>query len=151
MINAVRRKFRRISSIELDASLYRKTAIRFARYGHIFILQGDSGQVLPEILAGIGGPCLFWLDAHWSGVTARGDCETPVVKEVAAILDHHERSTLCWSTTLAASRARMATRHANNCGIPSSPNARIGPWRSRTTSSAPTPLQHELRQRGERL
>ncbi len=65
---------------------------RFARYGHIFILHGDSGQVLPEILAGITGPCLFWLDAHCSGgVTARGDCETPVVKEVAAILDHDER------------------------------------------------------------
>lgn len=91
MIDAVRRKFRRILSIELDASLYRRAAARFARYGHISILQGDSGQVLPELLGGISGPCLFWLDAHCSGGVTAGTAETPVVKEVAAILDHHER------------------------------------------------------------
>jgi hypothetical protein len=90
MVDAVRREFRRIWSIELDRKLYRRAAARFERHGHISILEGDSGKLLPEILTGIAGPCLFWLDAHHSGgVTARGDRETPVVQEVAAILDHH--------------------------------------------------------------
>ncbi len=89
MVDAVKRKFRRIWSIELDASLYRKAATRFARYDHIFILHGDSGQVLPEILAGIGGPCLFWLDAHYSGPgTAKGNLDTPIMDELQFILNH---------------------------------------------------------------
>jgi hypothetical protein len=44
---------------------------------------------MPELLSGIKEPCLFWLDAHYSGgVTGQADSETPIVKEIKSILAH---------------------------------------------------------------
>jgi hypothetical protein len=55
----------------------------------VTILEGDSGVLLPDVLAERQEPCLFWLDGHYSaGVTARGDLETPILKELDAILSH---------------------------------------------------------------
>jgi hypothetical protein len=35
----------------------------------------------------VSGPCLFWLDGHFSaGVTARGDVDTPIVAELDSVL-----------------------------------------------------------------
>ncbi len=89
MIDATKHVFRRIYSIELDEALYRRARRRFARFGHISIHHGDSGEVLRRLLATIDKPCLFWLDAHHSGVlTARGTLDTPIVAEVSHIFQH---------------------------------------------------------------
>jgi hypothetical protein len=89
MLEAVRWDFDRIYSIELDNTLFTAAVARFARSQHIAILQGDSGSLLPQLLSSLHEPCLFWLDAHYSGgVTARGEQETPVVTEVSHILRH---------------------------------------------------------------
>jgi hypothetical protein len=89
MVFATRNSFRCIFSIELDQVLYEQARMRFALMPQITILQGDSSQVLPELLSKINTPCLFWLDAHHSGGgTARGALETPVVQEVKSILNH---------------------------------------------------------------
>jgi hypothetical protein len=43
--------------------------------------------VLPQIVAGLKKPALFWLDGHYSGdQTARGNLDTPVSQELQAIL-----------------------------------------------------------------
>lgn len=56
-------------------------------------MHGDSGKILPEILASLNKPCLFWLDAHYSdGITAKGDVETPIVSELEAIFNHSIQS-----------------------------------------------------------
>lgn len=87
MVFAVRSIFRTILSIELDEDLYRKAKARFAHFGHIHIMSGDSGRVLPKILPGINQRCLFWLDAHYSGgVSARGNTDTPIMEELQHIL-----------------------------------------------------------------
>jgi hypothetical protein len=89
MVNATKRRFKQIYSIELEPVLYKRAATKFSRYGHITILQGDSGQGLPKILSHIYSPCLFWLDAHYSGgITAKGNLETPIVLELEHILSH---------------------------------------------------------------
>ena len=89
MVEATRKIFDKIYSIELDTDLYRKARRRFSRFGHITIVQGDSGKVLPEILEWVNSPCLFWLDAHYSeGITAKGDLETPIMQEMQSILNH---------------------------------------------------------------
>ncbi len=89
MVNACRRTFDRIVSIELDDILFEEARRRFARYSHVSILHGDSGQLLQEILPTIAKPCLFWLDGHYCGtVTARGRVETPILHELSAILSH---------------------------------------------------------------
>lgn len=78
-----------IYSIELDDTHYRNARQRFFGYSNIHILQGQSGEVLPKVLKEISKPCLFWLDAHWSGgSTARGELETPIMQEMKCILNH---------------------------------------------------------------
>lgn len=89
MIDATRDTFGRIYSIELDGALYRRARKKYRRFDHISVFNGNSSQVLGDVLAAIREPCLFWLDAHHSGVlTARGELESPIVQEVGQILRH---------------------------------------------------------------
>lgn len=89
MIDAVINTFSRIISIEYDEKLAERAKNRYSSHSHITIFQGDSGKILREIMSGINEPCLFWLDAHYSGgVTAQADSETPVVQEIKVILEH---------------------------------------------------------------
>ncbi len=89
MVHASRGEFRRIFSVELDRRLYGRAKEKFARFPHISIIHGDSGEVLPDILATITEPCLFWLDGHYSGgITAKGRSETPIMQELHHILNH---------------------------------------------------------------
>ena len=89
MIDAVLNLFPKIISIEFDLKLAQRAKNKYSSMRHVTILQGDSGTLLPELLSGIKEPCLFWLDAHYSGgVTGQADSETPIVKEIKAILEH---------------------------------------------------------------
>jgi hypothetical protein len=90
MVYATRNSFTRIISIELDRKLYGRAKRRFSKFSHIVIEWGDSSTVLADLLGTINQPCLFWLDAHYSGgITTKGLLETPVVQELELILDHH--------------------------------------------------------------
>jgi hypothetical protein len=87
MVYASRGVFDKIFSIELDDSLYARAVRRFSGFSHITIFHGDSGTLLPGLLDTIQGPCLFWLDAHYSGgITAKGVSETPIMQEMQLIL-----------------------------------------------------------------
>jgi hypothetical protein len=89
MVRAMRRHFDELHSIELDDALFRRAARRFARFPNVHLLHGDSGKLLPRVLERIESPALFWLDAHWSGgITARGDTDTPIMRELEAVLSH---------------------------------------------------------------
>lgn len=89
MIDATKDVFTKSFSIELDQKLYEQAKQRFCGDKSISIIQGDSGEVLPDILAGIDIPCLFWLDGHYSGdITARGGVDTPIMEELEHILNH---------------------------------------------------------------
>ena len=89
MVDATKDTFNRIFSIELDEALYEHEKKKFSKFAHISIVQGDSGELLPVILADITQPCLFWLDGHCSsGITAKGELETPITQEPHYILAH---------------------------------------------------------------
>lgn len=89
MVDATRDTFGRIFSIELDDALYERARKKFSKFDYISIVQGDSGEVLPVILADIKQPCLFWLDGHYSGGdTAKGRLETPILQELHCVLTH---------------------------------------------------------------
>ncbi len=91
-VEAVKRDFRRIYTIELDPQLAARARQRFARDGHVTVLQGDSARVLSTVLARLTEPALFWLDGHYSGPgTARGSRDTPILEELDAILAHPVR------------------------------------------------------------
>jgi hypothetical protein len=79
--------FYELISIELSDEYYVKAIERFKTSPNIKIVHGDSGERLPEILKTIKEPCIFWLDGHYSsGNTARGEIDTPIYKEISAIL-----------------------------------------------------------------
>ncbi len=89
MVYAVMPHIQEIYSIELDETYCRNAQKRFAGYPNIHIIQGQSGTVLPKILSTIEKPCLFWLDAHYSGgSTAKGETNTPIRQEMECILKH---------------------------------------------------------------
>ena len=89
MIDAVRSRFDRIVSIELDPAWHARAIERFRSDSRVTLLLGDSGVILPEVLAGLTQPALFWLDAHYSGpAAARGALDSPIVRELEAIRAH---------------------------------------------------------------
>ena len=89
MVGAVKYNFKRIYSIELSHELYENARKKFSKHKHISIVNGDSAEVLPEILKYVKEPCLFWLDGHYSGGnTAKGKKETPIMEELKQICAH---------------------------------------------------------------
>jgi hypothetical protein len=88
-IYALKSRFKKLYSIELSPELAATAQHRFRSSPHIQILQGNSGQLLPQLLSGISQPCLLWLDGHYSGgITAQGDLDTPILKEMRTIFNH---------------------------------------------------------------
>jgi hypothetical protein len=77
------------TSIELSRDLYEIACGRFETCKNVRLLQGDSGQRLPELLKEINKPTLFWLDGHYSsGITECGETHTPISTELKALLSH---------------------------------------------------------------
>lgn len=87
MVEAMKRDFDEIYSVELGQDLYENAKRRFASEPHVKLLQGDSGVVIKQIVDGLDRPALFWLDGHYSGgITAQGEKDTPIYEELAHIL-----------------------------------------------------------------
>lgn len=82
MINVQKRRFREIYSIELDDWLAARAKRKFGKERHIHLFHGDSGKILPTIVAQLREPALFWLDAHW------GDISAPIREELECIYHH---------------------------------------------------------------
>ena len=92
MVEAMRHRFDRIISIEVDTSLAVQAKLRFRGEDHIEIVCGDSGVAMPEMLAGMKGEGIFWLDGHYSGgITSKGSQETPVGSELRHIFAHGKK------------------------------------------------------------
>ena len=85
MISAMLPLMEEIYSIERDDWNYQRARRKFAGNSKVHMVQGESGQTMPRVLAGIRQPCLFWLDAH------NFDKETPIREELRAIVEHGVR------------------------------------------------------------
>lgn len=94
MVNACKKAFKTIVSIELSPQLQQENAERFSRFPGIRIIHGDGAKILPGLLKEIEPPCLFWLDGHFTPASrsARGDIETPIMQELDAIFEHPHES-----------------------------------------------------------
>ena len=88
MVEAQKKIFQKIFSIELEIDLANKAIKRFHNDKNVTIVQGDSGKVLPKILSDMNEPAIFWLDGHYSaGITAKGEKECPIFEELDAIFN----------------------------------------------------------------
>jgi hypothetical protein len=92
MIDAMNTLFNELHTIELSSEYFNKAQIKFKNNPKITVYNGDSGNLLPEILKKIQLPILFWLDGHYSGdQTAKADVDTPIIKEIDAISSYKHR------------------------------------------------------------
>lgn len=90
---AARNNFKLIYSMELSSFLFRIAKQVLADCDNVTLLQGDSGAILPRILASVSEQCVFWLDAHYSGgIASMGACETQISNELQAIAAHRVRN-----------------------------------------------------------
>ncbi len=90
MVAAMKGRFDRVYSIEWAPALAERATRKFARYPHVRIFCGDSRAVMPEVLALLEGPALFWLDAGyygWVGIRTK-DNEQRLSAELEMILSH---------------------------------------------------------------
>ncbi len=82
-------------SIELSERLFEIAFARFIGKSNINIINGDSAEVLPRIIAELDKPALFWLDAHeCGGTTAKGRKTCPVIEELSAILSRENNDVI---------------------------------------------------------
>jgi hypothetical protein len=80
-------RVKRAISIELSDEFHARARKRFEGRKNIELLHGDSGDVLPPLVASLREPALFWLDGHYSaGDTAHGIEASPISRELDSIL-----------------------------------------------------------------
>lgn len=85
--------FQKIYSIELGRDLYILAKKTFRNDKNVEIIYGDSAKVLQEIVKKINKPCVFWLDAHYSGgITSKSLKDTPITQELKSILKNKVRN-----------------------------------------------------------
>lgn len=77
------RHFDQMHTIEIDPKSH-EAAKQHCVGGVNFIL-GDSAVELPQLIADISKPTIFFLDGHFSGGNTRGPKDTPIVEELQAI------------------------------------------------------------------
>jgi hypothetical protein len=88
MVGAMKGYFDHIYSIEFVQELAERAQKKFAGDTHIDIFCGDSRVVMPEVLALLHRPALFWLDAGYYGwVGEQGDRQR-LSAELEMILSH---------------------------------------------------------------
>ncbi|HUI91448.1 MAG TPA: hypothetical protein VLX68_04280 [Chitinivibrionales bacterium] len=88
MVEAMAGTFTAVYSIELNREFLDKARRRLSRFANVTLLLGDSTVLLPQVLARVTAPCLFWLDGHYSGGNVKGEKNTPIMEELSAIMAH---------------------------------------------------------------
>lgn len=87
MILAQKDFFKKIYSIELAETLFEKAKKRFRNNPAVTLLQGNSGDVIANVLNELKEPAIFWLDGHYSGgITATIEKHSPINEELQTII-----------------------------------------------------------------
>lgn len=90
------KNFLKVHTIEFDVDRYNKTRARIVNMidtSNINLWQGNSKDVLKDVLSDIDEPVIFWLDAHglWAGNMTPDD-EIPIMQELEIILEWQART-----------------------------------------------------------
>ncbi len=88
MVAAMKSRFVRIYSMEFVPALAERAVRKFARDQHVRIFCGDSRVLMPEVLALLTSPALFWLDAGYYGWVGIRTNEQRLSAELEMILSH---------------------------------------------------------------
>jgi hypothetical protein len=88
MVAAMKSRFELIYSVEYDPELAERAMRKFARDERVRIFSGDSRAILPEVLASLNGPALFWLDGGYFCWVGKRTDEQRLTTELEMILSH---------------------------------------------------------------
>jgi hypothetical protein len=88
MVAAMKNHFDRVYSIEYVPELAQRATRKFAHDKHVQILCGDSRVVIPQVLASLKIPALFWLDAGYYGWVGKRTDDERLSTELGMILSH---------------------------------------------------------------
>lgn len=88
MVAAMKNHFNRVYSIEYVPALAERATRKFASDEHVRVFCGDSRAVMPEVLALLNSPALFWLDAGYYGWGGIRTNEQRLSAELGMILSH---------------------------------------------------------------
>ena len=95
MVLKQKNNFERIYTIELSKELFNGNKERLKGIKNVKQFLGDSPTELKKILNKVNESCVFWLDAHYSGVgTARLNKNTPIEEELDVIIAHIQKTNL---------------------------------------------------------
>jgi hypothetical protein len=86
MVAAMKRRFAEIYSVEYEHALAVRAKEKFGRCPHIHIVEGDSQKAIPEIIASLREPALFWLDAGYYGWAGLQGDKQRLTSELDSIL-----------------------------------------------------------------
>ncbi len=91
-VNAVKRNFETVLSVEVFKPLFDSNRERFKNCTDVYLWHGDSSLLMPEMLKMVSERAIFWLDGHYSGSgTGKADKECPLVAELMAIARHKRK------------------------------------------------------------
>ncbi|HYW34210.1 MAG TPA: hypothetical protein VE868_02280 [Balneolaceae bacterium] len=87
MVEALRKKFKYLYSIEMNEAPYLKATMRFQDHNNVKIIRGNAAEVLKELMKYIKKPTLFWLNRPYSnGSTLHEKTDMPILQELKGIL-----------------------------------------------------------------
>src|SRR5262249_4457002 len=79
-------QFDTVYSIEKSESYCEAARTKYKHLTNIQFMLGDTRDLIPEILAHLAEPAIFWLDSHWCGAESYGaEDECPLIEEISAI------------------------------------------------------------------
>lgn len=76
-----------VHTIEISPAMYQKAIPECRTNANIHRHLGSSVDVIPQILAGLPQPTLWYLDGHWSGIGKKLGPECPVLQELQYLKD----------------------------------------------------------------
>ena len=89
VLSAIAAGFDKVYSIELSRYNYNVSLKNVGKTPKANLIFGDSAVELPKLLEKLHEPCVFWLDAHFSGGTTAGKGKpAPLLDELEAIARH---------------------------------------------------------------
>lgn len=81
--------FKKIISIEISEQFCKNCSERFKDVDRVRIVQGDSSDILGDVIGNINEPITFWLDGHYSGGDLpKGKYLSPLIQELEYIRRH---------------------------------------------------------------
>ncbi len=86
---ALRAGFNEIHSVELLPKWAQLCKHKFNKNKNVQIWQGNSGQILYEVIKNFDKEITFWLDGHRGTPAPNGGKNTPLLEELDQIKNHH--------------------------------------------------------------